>query len=155
MIKERTQHTINEKCKEDGSYIPLAKIDIEKITTMLKIALIDLESIKEFEKTAEKESGKWNIIYKTYYDILHQLSEAYILFDKLKARTHECLFCYICDNHKELELDWNFFEKIRTKRNGTTYYGIIINYKDWKEIDVQLKIYINTLRKAIDEKLKD
>lgn len=154
MIKEKTQQNTNDKCKDGGLYIPLSKVDGEKINTMLNIALIDLESIKEFEKIAEKNSGKWNIIYKTYYDILHQLSEAYMLFDKIKARTHECLFCYICDNHKELELDWNFFEKIRTKRNGTTYYGQILTYKDFKEIDIQIKLYINTIKKAIEEKLK-
>ena len=154
MHKERSDEIINQKCLEDGSYIPLSKIDIEKIRTMLNIALIDLESIKDFEKTAEKDSGKWNIIYKTYYDILHQTIEAYILFDRIKAKTHECLFCYICKNHKELELDFNFFEKIRTKRNGTTYYGTIITYKDWKEIDVQVKLYINTIRKAVELKLK-
>ncbi|MDI6737265.1 MAG: hypothetical protein QME12_01990 [Nanoarchaeota archaeon] len=30
----------------------------------------------------------------------------------------------------ELLLDWNFLEKIRTKRNGSIYYGSPISYED-------------------------
>jgi len=50
-------------------------------------------------------------------------------------------------------LDWNFFEKIRTKRNGITYYGTPVNDKDWKEAAVQFQLYTNLLKKEIKQKL--
>ena len=34
-------------------------------------------------------------------------------------------------------------------------YGTPLNYDDWKEIDVQVKIYISTLRKEVEKKLSE
>ena len=154
MYKEKTQKEIYEKCEEEGSFIPLAEIDIEKIKSMHKIALIDFETSKEWIKNAKKESNQWNAIFKINYDVLHMLLEALVIFDKFKIKTHECLFAYLCEKHSELEFDWNFFEKIRTKRNGINYYGTSVSYKDFKEIELQIKLYIKTLKKAIEKKLK-
>ena len=155
MYKERTQKNIYEKCENEGSFLPTNEIEIGKIKSMLKIALTDLESSNEWIKKASKESGQWNAILKINYDILHLLVEAFILFDKLKITTHKCLFVYLCEKHPELELDWNFFEKIRTIRNGSVYYGKLITYKDWEETELQLTLYINTLKKEIELKLKE
>lgn len=154
MRKERTQLSIYTLCAEGGSFMPLAKIDQKQIQSMVKIALTDFISAQEWIKKAPKESGQWNALYKLHYDVLHQLTEAFIHFDKIKVKSHECLFAYLCEKHSELELDWGFFEKIRTKRNGTLYYGDIITYSDWKEIELQINLYIRTLKRAIEEKLK-
>ena len=155
MYKERTQKYIYEACEEEGSFIPLVEIDIEKIKSMLKTASADLESNNEWIKNARKESNQWNAIFKINYDILHLLVEAFLIFDKIKARTHECLFTYLCEKHSELEFDWRFFEKIRTIRNGSLYYGKLITYKEWEEIQFQLNLYINGLKKEIEIKLKE
>ena len=155
MYKEKTQKEIYEKCEEEGSFIPLAEIDIEKIKSMHKIALIDFETSKEWIKNAKKESNQWNAIFKINYDVFHMLLEAFVIFDKFKIKTHECLFAYLCEKHSELEFDWNFFEKIRIKRNRSIYYGNMITYNDWSEIELQLNLYINTLKKEIELKLKE
>ncbi|MBI5072192.1 hypothetical protein HZA99_00070 [Candidatus Woesearchaeota archaeon] len=42
--------------------------------------------------------------------------DALIRFDKKKIANHQCLFAFLCKIHPELELSWDFFEKIRTKR---------------------------------------
>ena len=80
MYKEQTQENIYKKCEEEGSFISLEVIDIDKIKSMLKIALTDLESIKKWIKNAKKEEGEWNAILKINYDILHLLVEVFILF---------------------------------------------------------------------------
>ena len=49
----------------------------------------------------------------------------------------------------------SFFEKVRTKRNGINYYGERVSYEDWKSIEVQMKIYISTLRKEITKRLEE
>jgi len=72
----------------------------------------------------------------------------------VKSFNHKCLFAYLCVKHPELELDWNFFEKIRTIRNGIHYYGIAISQKDWKEVELQMNLYIKLLKKAVEDKLK-
>jgi len=152
-MRERTSENIYDRCIADGYFTPLFPNE-EQVKTMLQLALTDLEAAKEWVKKTPKESGAWNAIYKLHYDILHSLIEAFLRLGKIKARTHECLFAHVCIKHPELELSWNFFEKIRSKRNRSLYYGDAITYQDWKEAKLQLNLYINTLKKAIEEKLK-
>ena len=47
----------------------------------------------------------------------------------------------------------DFFEKIRTKRNGIQYYGTSVARDDWKEIEVQIFLYINTLKETVKKLL--
>jgi hypothetical protein len=154
MYDERTQKGIYSACNEEGSFLPIAKLDKDLIKIMLQVASLDFEVVKEWKKNSSKDGKQWNAIYKIHYDVLHKLCETLLLFDKMKARTHECLFTYLCEKHSELELSWNFFEKIRTKRNRSLYYGEALSYAEWKEIEFQINLYINTLKKAIEDKLK-
>lgn len=149
MPKERTLKEAYENCKANGIYLPQKEVDKPKIKTMLKIAEEDLETIEDL-----KNKDRYNTTYKLSYDILHTLTEAFLNFDKIKSTNHQCLFTYLCIKHPELELDWNFFEKIRTKRNGIHYYGSSVVKNDWKEINLQIKLYIKTLQKAIKRKLE-
>lgn len=154
MSKDRTLAAIFSTCSTEGSFTPLAKKDTDQVKAMLSVALTDLGSLNEWQKNAPMESGRWNAIYKLAYDILHALCEAFLVFDKIKARTHECVFAYLCEKHTELEFDWNFFEKIRTVRNRSIYYGEPASYQHWKEMELQINLYIITLKKSIEEKLK-
>ena len=154
MFKQRSQDSIYFICSEEGSFIPAAKLDKDLIKVMLKVALIDFEAVKDWMKNSTKDGKQWNAIYKLHYDVLHKLCEAFILFDKMKVKTHECLFVYICEKHPELEFNWYFFDKIRTKRNRSLYYGEALSYSEWKDIELQMDLYINSLKKSIEEKLK-
>jgi hypothetical protein len=55
--------------------------------------------------------------------------------------------------YPDLELDWDFFEKVRTKRNGLDYYGNPVGYSDWKEVELQMGLYITTLKKEIRKRI--
>jgi hypothetical protein len=66
---------------------------------------------------------------------------------------HQCLFVYLCEKYSELNLNWNFFEELRTKRNGINYYGNSIDFNYFKSIEVQLNLYINLLIDKIKHKL--
>ena len=155
MHRERTKEKIYSACEKEGSFVPLLEINKEQLQAIFKLSLVDLATAEDWAKKAAKESGQWNAIYKLYYDVLHGLCETLIHFDKIKARSHECLFAYLCEKHPELELDWNFFDRIRTKRNGIHYYGEPAKYTDWKEIELQVKLYISVLRKTIEKKLAE
>ena len=111
------------KCTKEGRFIIIEEIDIEKIKSTLKISEGDIESADCIKKNLPKESNQWNSVYKLYYDALHELTESFLKFEKIKIDNHQCLFAYLCEKHPELELDWDFFEKVRTKRNGIQYYG--------------------------------
>ena len=150
MPKNLTIEQTYDKCAAEGNIIPQDNIDINKIKSMLTI-------IEEYMKLSEelKTHTSYNALYNINYNIIHMLTEALLRFDKAKSTNHQCLFAYLCIKHPELELDWNFFEKIRTKRNGINYYGTPVNKEDWKTIELQSALYINALYKKLKEEIKE
>tara|TARA_Y100000310_G_C20682517_1_gene816808 strand:+ start:66 stop:512 length:447 start_codon:yes stop_codon:yes gene_type:complete len=135
-------------CLTQGSIVP-KNLDSGIIGSSLRIAKEDFETAKDSVK-----KKRWNSAYKLYYDVLHQLVESFLRFDNIKVKNHLCLFTTICVKHPELELNWNFFEKVRTKRNGIQYYGLNVIEKDFKEVALEFDLTINLLFKIIKEKLE-
>ena len=142
------------KCKREGKIIITEQVDEEKIKATLAISESDVESANILKKNLPKNSNQWNSVYKLYYDALHELSEAFLQFEKMKTGNHQCLFAYLCEKHPELDLNWDFFEKVRTKRNGINYYGIPVDSNDWKDVELQFNLYIKKLREEIKKRVK-
>lgn len=154
MPQFKTCKKVYASCECGGFFVKQEEVDVVKIQHMVGIALGDRQAARSLLSSASKQDGMWNSIYKLYYDVLHQLAEALLRFDNVKSSNHQCLFAYLCEKHAELELDWGFFEKIRTKRNGVQYYATPITFSDWKDIDLQVNIYIDTIHKTLTERLE-
>lgn len=146
----KTKEQIYERCVAEGKLAPSEEPDKDKIKTTLQIAEEDLEAARDSMK-----KKRWNSGYKAYYDVLRELVEALLSFDKIKSWNHQCLFSYICVKHPELELSWDFFEKIRTKRNGINYYSAKVSEEDWNEVKLQFELYINSIKKEIKKKISE
>lgn len=153
MFKEKTLQSVYDVCAAEGSFLPQVKVDINLITTITETAMNDFAAAKDLRKQAKPDSNHWNSIYKLHYDVFHQLAEALAYFNKVKVRTHECLFAYLCREYPELEFSWEFLEQLRIKRNRSVYYGEPLRYPEWRNIELQLCLYINALHKIIREKL--
>ena len=149
MPKSLTKEEAYVNCNTDGMFLPQKDIDKGKVKTMLAIVEEDLKTISELKNKTDRA----NTLYKLSYDVVHTLTEALLLFDKVKSLNHQCLFAHLCIKHPELELDWDFFEKIRTRRNGIHYYGASRSWQDWKEIELQAMLYIKTLKDEILKRL--
>ncbi len=134
-------------CVTEGSVLAQQEFEEGRVMACLRIADEDLLSAQD--AVAKK---RWNSAYKLHYDVLHQLTEAFISFEKVKVKTHLCLFSYLCVKHPELEFNWDFFERVRTKRNGMSYYGTPITDADWKEVALQFMLYIKLLRAEIEKR---
>lgn len=93
-------------------------------------------------------------VYKLYYDALHELVESFLRFENVKIENHQCLFAYLCEKYQEFEFSWDFFEKVRTKRNGINYYGTPVSFDDWREVEIQFYLYIKRLKEEIKKNLK-
>jgi hypothetical protein len=141
-------------CLADNNYNRIENIEKARIKNMMQIALNDIEytKIRELKADIKKECST---VFKLYYDSLHGLCEAFVIFDKIKVSSHECLFVYLCTKHTELELDLNFLDEIRTKRNGICHYGNPIDANYWNSVKLKMEIYIKTIRKEIEEKLNN
>ena len=96
-----------------------------------------------------------NLIHKTAFNsLVGNFLYSASRFEKIKIDNHRCLFAYLCEKHTELEFNWDFFEKVRTKRNGINYYGTPVEYNDWKEVELQFALYAKKLREEIKKRIK-
>lgn len=150
MLKLRTLEEAYNQCSADGAFIEVARHNSQKLKDLMENAETSIESAEILAKGLSKNDRKWMTIYIQYYEALRIYAEAWVSSEGRKIVNHRCLFAYLCTNFSEL--DWNFFEKIRTKRNGANYYGGKIVYEDWKSIAVQIKLYISTLKKEVGKK---
>lgn len=141
-------------CRAKGQIVPIAEPDIDHIMALRSFSEADVKSGEKLAAGLEKDSLLWNNVYSSYYDALHKLVCALLRFQNLQSLNHICLFALICEKFPGLELDWGFFEKVRTKRNGIHYYGQKASKEDWTSISIQMKLTISTLRKELEKRLK-
>ncbi len=130
-------------------------VDIELIKSLKLVAQKGLEFIKAKSEGIPKESTDWTFVFRDYYESLRGLIEAYLLFDGIQAENHQCKNAHICFKHPQLELDWEFLETIRLKRNAINYRGQLLNFDDWKIFKIKFELHINCLNKELDKKLKE
>lgn len=149
MHQPKTIEEAYDICLTQGNIIPTEEIDQDRIRSTLRLIEEDIETSKD-----AIQKKRWNVAYKSNYDILYQLTEAFLKFDKMRITTHSCLFTYLCLKHPELELNWDFFERVRTKYNGIKDDAIPIIQQDWKEVSLPFNLYINQLKNKIKEKLE-
>jgi hypothetical protein len=128
--------------------------DTELIRSLKTVAEKGLEFIKNKSKDIPEDSTDWTFVFRDYYESLRGLVEAYLLFEGIEADNHQCKNAHICFKHPELELDWEFLETIRLKRNAINYRGQLLKYDDWNIFKIKFELHINLLKNKIDEKLK-
>ena len=140
-------------CIESG-LIKEKFVDIELIKSLKLVAENGIRFIDDKSKSISKKSFDWTFVFRDYYESLRSLIEAFILFDGIKVDNHQCKNAYICFKHKELDLNWNFLETIRLKRNAINYRGQFLSYDDWNSLKLNFKLHIDVLLEKIDEQLE-
>ena len=153
MPKVKTLEQAYNGCTTDGFFRILAEINIQKIESLIDNAETNINSAKIILNSIDKQAKEWMNVYTLHYEALRIYTEALLQFEKIESTNHQCLFSYLCLKFSDLELNWDFFEKIRTKRHGVNYYGEQINYEDWKAVEVQINLYLSTLRKELETKI--
>ena len=129
-------------------------VDIELIKSLKLVAEKGLAFINSRSKDIPKDSTDWTFVFRDHYESLRGLIEAYLLVDGIEADNHQCKNAYLCFKHSELELDWDFLETIRLKRNAINYRGQLLKYDDWKLFKMEFELHINALKKEIEKKMK-
>lgn len=154
MRKPKTLQEAYDSCIADGFIHPIAGINGEKIISLAENAKIHCRSAEIIVKALDSKAKEWIDVYTLYYEALRTYAEALLLFEQVESPNHQCLFATLCLKYPQLELDWDFLETLRTKRNGINYYGEQITYQDWKSIEIQLKLYISTLQQEVEQHLR-
>ena len=145
-------NTIYDRCLAEGNIIVKENIDINKAKSILTSIENELNIAKEIRKLKINTESH---LFKTFYDILRELIDAFIIFDKIKILNHICLFNYIVISHPELEFDWEILDGIRKLRNKICYYGKSLSKDKWNNYDFQLNTYISTLKNLVENKIKE
>src|SRR3989338_7495005 len=129
-------------------------VDIELIKSLKIVAEKGLEFINKKSKDIPKDSTDWTFVFRDHYESLRGFIEAYLLFDGIEADNNQCKNAYICFKHQDLELDWEFLETIRLKRNAINYRGQLLKYDDWKMLKLKFELHIHALKEKIGKKLE-
>jgi len=143
-----------DKCIAFGNIKEKAVVDTELIMSIKNMAEMGISFIKKQSDNLEKNSEEWTFVFRDYYEALRNLIEAFLLFDKIDCNNHQCKNAYICLKHPELDMDWNFLETVRLKRNAINYKGQMLNYKDWNRFKLQFDLHIKMLKEEIEKKLE-
>lgn len=151
MPKERKPKEVYENLAEQGAYEE-ANIDKDETEKIKRITIEDYEFGQSLKKLKEPN---WRVIFNIHYDVIRELCDLVMRFKKQKTSNHQGLFAFIILKFPELDLDWNFFETIRKIRNQNKYRGTDITKNTWKEIEFQTELYISTLKKEIEKRLKE
>ncbi len=152
MIKDLK--SIYDGCKANGLIKIKSEPDIELVRSLKLSAERGLAFIKNMEKSIAKNSLDWTFVFRDYYESLRSLIDAFLLFEKVAADSHQCKNAYLCYKHPELELNWDFLETARLKRNAINYKGQLLKYEDWKKIRLNFELHINKIREEIEDRLK-
>lgn len=155
MSRRKTLEETYDSCLADGKINTAIEVNTQKLRDLLNNAQTNINSAEILIKALGAKNREWMNVYIDYYEALRIYAEALLSLDKLKVENHQCLFACLCVKYPHLELDWDFFEQIRTKRNGANYYGEQITYADWKSIELQMKLYISTLKKEIEKRISE
>lgn len=155
MTEIKDLNKVYNECESDGIIKFKEEVDIELIKSISDVAEKGLRFIKERSKGIVENSTDWTFVFRDYYEALRGLIEAFLLFDKVDAENHQCKNAYICFKHPELELDWNFLETVRLRRNAVNYKGQLLKHEDWKKFKLQFDLHINKLKREIEKKLEE
>ena len=153
MRKPKTKEESYKSCQSGGFFRNLRFVNKERVRSLAANADTNINSAKKLAETLSKDDHGWMNVYTMHYEAVRICIEALMIFDKIVSTNHECLFSYLCIKKPELNPDWDFFEKIRIKRNGVNYYGERVTYDEWKEAEPQFKLFISKLKEEIEKKL--
>lgn len=146
-------NTAYRTCLSTGKFKEKA-VDIELIKSLALVAEKGIDFIARKSADIPHDSTDWTFVFRDYYEGLRGLIEAYLLFDGIQADNHQCNNAFLCFKHPDLDLNWEFLETIRLKRNAVNYRGHLLNYADWALFKLNFELHVSALKKEIETKLR-
>lgn len=137
-----------EKCIKDKLIRPIEKTD-DRSEEIINLVKHKLEFWKKVMKIAEDYP---TILIEAHYELIKELLTALINKDGFKSETHDCLFYYVEEKYKDLELDFEFLHDLRITRNQIDYRGTKVPKDAWKYLKIKIDLSINHLIEYLEKK---
>jgi hypothetical protein len=153
MPKHRTLDEVYGTCVAEDIIQDILIAEPQKAKDLVINSDIYREGALDRAKLLPKDDSKWMLVYVDYYEAIRLLADALAHLEKKRITNHQCLFAYLCKSHPGLELDFDFFERIRTKRNGVNYHGQRLTHDDWKQVELQMNLYADALKGEVERRL--
>lgn len=136
-----------QQCIKDKKIRPIEKIDDRSIE-IINLVKHKLDFWKKAMKTAEDYP---TILIESHYELIKELLTALINRDGFKSETHDCLFYYVEEKYKHLELDFEFLHELRRVRNGVNYRGTKVPKDAWTGLKLKIDLTISYLIKYLEK----
>lgn len=125
----------------------------------------DRAMVEELVKLAEHREAFWksvkekaktypSLFFEGYYEIIKELTTAILIIEGWKALNHECLFAYVKEKKKDLEVDFEYLLELKDLRNSIDYRGIQVSYSIWQQNELRMELTIKRLKEYVRDKLK-
>ncbi len=137
-----------EKCVELNLIKPIMKIE-DRSKEIVSLVKYKLEFWNKVMKTAEDYP---TVLIEAHYEIIKELLTALMNREGLKSDTHDCLFYYFEEKHKDLEIDFEFLQELRRTRNNINYQGTKVPKDAWKDTKLKIELTIKHLIKCLEKK---
>ncbi len=99
-------------------------------------------------KKIKIDDNNCSVFFANYYDALLELLHALMYFNGYKVRNHYCLGYYLRDVLKDKK-SYEIFDRARTIRNSTIYYGNKFDKNIYDDMIKQMLEIFNKLKKLV------
>jgi len=123
--------------------------------TFLAEELLTLAEHRElFWKIVMPHANEYpSLFLEGYYEIVKGLCTAILALDGWKAANHECLFAYLKEKRRELEVDMDYLLGFKDLRNEIDYRGVQVSPELWKKNKLKVEVVIRALKEYVKSRL--
>jgi len=132
-----------EVCKRE--FIRNVEVDLERVESIKKKALLRLKRAKETEPSKDNIS----FIVEDYYEVIKELLVAYMLKNGMRSKNHQCLISYFKKENPEYEREVILISQMLFFRNRLDYYGEDIPKEFYDTNKEEFEKVINILLKKL------
>jgi hypothetical protein len=120
----------------------------------LKAQYASVQCLQGFAKRLKTiDMPHFDALYNAYYDILVKLCHLIVKTQNITTESDQAVFAFIAVKFPELELDWGVLESLRIKQQERQHNNHEILKDEWKQLELQFEIYIQTLTKELEKKI--
>ena len=137
-------------CTENKKLIETGEKETILAFELLKLA----EHREEFWKEVKLEEKYPSLYIEGHYEIVKELCAAILALDGWKAANHECMFSYLKERRREIEVDMDYLLEFKDLRNEINYRGIQVSTQLWKQNKLKIEVVIRVLNEYVKSRLK-